>query len=120
MTATDKEARTDADRARIARLPTWAKQLVRQLDDSVDYWRRKATAGPDESDTFVWGADARGERPLGTGPSIVFRPDGTQDEFRVYLDGDVLNVSVGGRMSRALLVIPVASNYAHVVAGDYR
>lgn len=62
------------------RLPKWARDELDRLERTVDWWKAKATAGPDESDTFVdeitmSGADPAFEgRPLGIQPTVRFGP----------------------------------------------
>lgn len=101
----------------VSKLPKWAQREIERLTNNVEYWQNKATAGPDNSDTFVrrYGAP---NTPLGSGETILFIQEGESDarmargiEVRRDQYGRVV-VSTHG--SGRLLVLPVASNVAVV------
>lgn len=100
----------------VERLPKWAQDRISQLEADVEYWKRLATAGPEDSDTFVRHY-ADDDKPLGAGQRISFRwTDGRGEwpgftEIEAYIDGDHLTVraSNGG-----LYVQPSASNSIRV------
>ncbi len=73
------------------RLPKWAQQEITRLNANVEYWKARATVGPENSDTFL---DPYGDppTPLGKRPVVEFHlgPDRFNDRIRV-------NVEAGGR-----------------------
>lgn len=97
----------------ITKLPQWAQQHIRTLEHNVEHWKKKATAGPEDSNTFIRNYIAD-DTPLGDSPRIAFRPGG--DEFTVYIVNDYLRVEA---RHGALHVIPSASNSIHLRVGDY-
>ena len=60
----------------VTKLPRWAQSRIQKLERDVDYYQRKLSAGPENSDTFADAySDAR--RPLGPGTIVEFRlPEG--------------------------------------------
>ena len=90
-----------------SRLPKWAQAELLRLESDVDYWKARASAGPEDSDTFIhqW----EHPTPLGHGPVIRFQLTG-DDQFRdgiqVRRSGDAILVHGGD----TLQVEPQASN----------
>ncbi len=54
-----------------SKLPKWAQSELSRLRAAEARWKKHATAGPEESDTFIryW----TGERPIGRGTTVEFR-----------------------------------------------
>ena len=108
------ESNLSADQ--LARLPQKVRDEITRLCRNVDYWQERATAGPDQSDTFAHrGYDQQAGQilqPLGTGTTIVWQLDTDRDtriEARLA-DGEIKIMSVA-RTTRDMLVIePQASN----------
>lgn len=93
-------------------LPKWAQLEITRLEGAVEDWKVKATAGPENSNTFVrnFGHD---DTPLGDSPRVVFKMEGTagrRDEITVHLTDGRLRVSG----DRAVQIMPSASNSIYV------
>lgn len=105
---------TDAER--FDRLPKWAQSEITRLKSNVNYWKAKATAGPDDSDTFVW--NGLGDMtPLGDSPTVAFYPKsiqrgGIESGFHARIDGKRLRVTSPG--AEMVLIHPSASNSFYV------
>lgn len=59
----------------VEKLPKWAQQRIDTLTKSVEYWKAKTNAGPEDSDTFAAIGPAIGLddcKPLGQGAGIRF------------------------------------------------
>jgi hypothetical protein len=100
----------------VSKLPRWAAQHIDKLEKDVAYWKELATAGPDNSDTFVsWPMDH--PKPLGAGYNIRFvtgPSHGDYIEVRNQQDG-----SVEVRTAwNAMVVEPKASNTIVVRSAD--
>jgi hypothetical protein len=90
-------------------LPKWAQQELHRLERDLESWRSRATAGPEDSDTFLWGGGIGGEhdKPLGRRAQILFRfGKRWHDEFQVQLKGEELWINGGD----GLAVLPHSSN----------
>lgn len=99
---------------RFAKLPKWAQAEVDRLTRDVAYWKRKATAGPEGSNTFIDAFPAEERTPLGDSPQIAFTfGDRWHDMFRVRLDERELYVSGGD----GLLIQPQSSNVVRLRIG---
>ena len=95
----------------ISKLPKWAQAELLRLESDVDYWKARATEGPEDSDTFIH--SYLDPTPIGKGPIVRFQLTG-DDQFRdaiqVRRDGDAIYVSGGD----TLQVEPRASNVVKV------
>lgn len=69
------EARELEQARRRARLPQWAQQELARLESSVADLKRKLTAGPEDSDTFVDHMGHMERTPLGQRPRVTFHLD---------------------------------------------
>lgn len=117
MTTTD--VTTNLSEAALARLPKSVQQEIKRLVGSVDYWKKKATAGPEDSDTFadrIPGVEEFGGRPLGRRVSVIFQHgDIEADEDArdraavsvVVVDG---GVEVRGAKGDPLVIEPLGNN----------
>lgn len=100
-------------------LPKWAQREIDRLTRDVEYWKGQFSAGPADSDTFVWGGSLKDEdnKPLGKGPTVIFRHGPSWHErFDVHLKGDILRINGGD----GLLVHPYSGNLIEVKIGDVR
>jgi len=96
----------------ITRLPKWAQDEFLRLQYNEVYWKKKATAGPEDSNTFIQHYPEN--RPLGDSPRIVYRW-GDQEVMVCIMDGHLRVEAQHG----ALHVIPSASNSIRLRVGDY-
>lgn len=90
---------------RIAKLPQWVQRELRRLERDVEDWKTQATAGPEDSNTFIqrFGNDT----PLGDSPRVQFRlGEGWHQSIEVRVEGDHVIVHGGS----GLLVEPRAAN----------
>jgi hypothetical protein len=98
-------------------LPKWAQQYmcqyIHKLEQDVEYWKHAATAGPEESDTFIVQHGGASDTPLGTGVTVRFKlgnNDGDEAEVRNMGDGTIIvrtplaAVSVQPRASNSLTI----------------
>lgn len=95
-----------------SKLPRWAQSELEVLAADVAYWKGKANAGPDDSDTFVMHADDD-DQPLGRQPVVRFQVSGAnrlRDSIQVYVDGDSIRVRGGDTIQ----VEPQASNVVRI------
>lgn len=109
---------TQANDARLAKLPAWARDEIEHLRRDVDYWTARATAGPEDSDTFAYGDPAHARLvdnlPLGRGERIYFvigegeRPRTVT--AHVSAERGALYVSTSGGRDEPMIVEPHASN----------
>lgn len=78
---------TDAQRER---LPKAVRYELERLESDVEYWKAKATAGPEDSNTFIQGGglDRGSDTPLGNSPRIDFEPDGIYSRITARLTKD--------------------------------
>jgi hypothetical protein len=108
--------RTDREDPKFLRLPKWAQQRITTLESDVEWWTKKATAGPENSNTFVrHGFDDW--TPLGQFPRIEFRlSERPMDNIEVtlvrYDNAETLRISTGG--GDPIIVLPSASNSIYV------
>lgn len=97
--------------AQFDKLPKWAQRELSRLEGNASYWERKATAGPEQSNTF----SEHGERPLGTDETIRFHLDDKRDRMgdviEARLDGNRLRVVAPSSM---LAISPQSSNIIYV------
>jgi hypothetical protein len=97
------------------RLPKWAQREINRLQNEVDWWKAKATVGPNESNTFA----ERGEKPLGIDPTVIFHIDEHRDRLgdsiEARLEGNRLRLVTPNGM---LSIHPHASNVAYVTVRD--
>lgn len=99
----------------VTKLPKWAQREIERLGRDVEYWKAKATAGPDNSDTFI--AQHPVDTPLGDSPRIRFvLPNGGRIEAHIVEDH--LQVRSEGS-SGALHVVPSAANSIRLRLGEY-
>lgn len=78
-------------RGKIARLPRWAQDHIRALEDTLAAANERLAAGPDDSDTFADPhADlvGRAVRPLGKGVDVRFQVPGQRYGFIVKVGAD--------------------------------
>lgn len=96
------------DKQDTSKLPKWAQQRIDKLERDVEYWKARATEGPENSDTFIsWPMDS--PKPLGSGYNIRFvvgSGSGDYIEVRNQQDGSV-EVRTAWRGMR---IHPTASN----------
>lgn len=96
--------------AKLARLPKWAQVEMGRLTANAEYWKDKATAGPEDSNTFV--QDFVASKPLGESPIIQF----WLDEKRVLMAGlvqraDALRLEIRvDDGSGAIKALPISGN----------
>lgn len=104
----------------ITKLPRWAQDRIEVLERDKEWWMAKATAGPEDSNTFVHHLMDTPDTPLGDRPLITFVTQCTwtdhgalpQDhvahiDARLQLDAGSIELRTRhGRLS----VIPSASN----------
>lgn len=91
----------------VSKLPKWAQQKIDTLERDVAHWKEKATAGPEESDTFVAFSSER--RPLGKRAYIEFQVlPGHRGQITAYLDDDAGELVIHG--GDRIMVLPQASN----------
>lgn len=98
------------------RLPKWAQQRIETLEANVDYWKKKATAGPENSNTFVTTHGLEVDQPLGTGPTVRFMLKGeVAHAWRNSVDA---RVTKEGRLllmgTDSIAVFPQSSNVVEV------
>ena len=105
----------------ISKLPRWAQQRIEIADRDLAYWRTKAEAGPEDSNTFVHhykDDGSNGGTPLGMNTAIRFDV-GERDYFLVELTSDgTLRVHGADRRNGALAVIPKSTNIIEIRVGD--
>ncbi len=98
------------------RLPKWARQKIETLRGDVEFWKAKASAGPEDSDTFVATMYGELDRPLGRGETIRFiqgRDEWNREvgiEARLESNGRVFITTRDG----PLKITPWASNCCYV------
>lgn len=106
-------------------LPKWARDELARLERDLEWWQAKATAGPDDSDTFVQEltldmgtAEGHDGRPLGRRPTIRFGPraDRLAVEATRRDDGSVEVRVPDGQLA----FYPVGSNIGRVVGIPWR
>lgn len=102
--------------ARLASLPKWAQAEMARLRGNVEYWRRRASVGPDDSNTFAHPySDA--PLPLGHDTTIQFvttaglRINVHLERNRVSGAYDRLDVNAGD----SVLIVPRASNSIKII-----
>lgn len=100
----------------ISKLPRWAQQHIEILERDLAYWRGKAEAGPEESNTFVDGytnSGRNGGTPLGMNTAVRFEVS-ERDYFLVEMDGTALRVHGTARGNSALAVLPRSNNVIEI------
>lgn len=98
------------------RLPKWAQSRIEVLERDVEWWTEKATAGPENSDTFVRQAYDK-VQPLGDSPRIEYRfsekaMDSIEAHLVIYDGKPALRISSNG--GDPIIVTPSASNSIYV------
>lgn len=91
------------------KLPKWAQQEIDRLERNVEYWKARATAGPNNSNTFVRNSHHDDDTPLGAGPIVRFFPGpgrGWADVVEVNIVGDQVRVCGGDLLG----IFPSSSN----------
>jgi hypothetical protein len=103
----------------VSRLPQWAQHEINRLTRDVEYWKSKATEGPEDSRVHV--VYRTGTRPLDSYAQIAFRwPD--EQAFRGYhqitavIEDDALRIVGDG----SILVQPWAANVIKVRTDPHR
>lgn len=66
--------KSENEQARMARLPSWARQEIERLERTVADLENRIAVGPEDSDTFVVGY-SRPDTPLGERTTIRFNLD---------------------------------------------
>lgn len=101
----------------ITKLPVWAQRRIENLNNDVEYWKRKVgeAANPD-SKVRAWGGSVDDDFGLPDDFLVQFRPDENQRiDVRISSRGAYLEVrSYNGTIQ----VTPQASNVIHVREGD--
>jgi hypothetical protein len=97
-----------AEDEKFNRLPKWAQTEIRRLREDVVYYKKKASVGPEGSNTFL---DPYSEvaKPLGENPTIGFGIWET-GQFVVRYNGTSLSVTMSGGRRGLISVIPVSGN----------
>lgn len=101
---------------RLENLPKWAQMEITRLESDVEYWKMKATAGPEDSNTFLeYGMD---NTPLGDSPHVVFRTGAAasnMDDITIHINAE-RQLQIHG--NRPISIQPVASNLVYVRIRD--
>jgi hypothetical protein len=98
---------------RFPRLPIWAQEEITRLERSIAWWQAQATAGPDESDTFVQRVEL--EQPLGRRVDIAFHlGEGRGRILAQLIDSETVEIMGMSRKGGFLRVLPRSSNALRV------
>jgi hypothetical protein len=99
---------------RFARLPLWAQGEITRLERSVAWWQVQATAGPDESDTFVQRVEL--EQPLGRRAEIAFQLGGEKGRILAQLvDAETVEIAASSSsIATGLRILPRSGNCVRV------
>lgn len=112
---------------REARLPQWAQDRLKQLHDSVAYWKQREQVRilaigdrhPGAPNTFVDQGLRDEHIPLGQGTRIAFRLGGDRrpmhSEIRVHVDRQSGMVEVNG--DDRLVIEPQSGNHIRITLG---
>jgi hypothetical protein len=93
-----------------SKLPKWARDYVAKLESDVEYWKDAATAGPENSDTFIR-RGLENDTPLGEGVTIRFKLQGERNAIEARLEDGALVVRTSWH---GIVVLPQASNSIRV------
>lgn len=108
-----------SDDQRFLKLPKWAQGEIRRLNSNVEWWKAKATVGPEDSDTFLGSYLEDDNKPLGKGQRVVFMLDNENVIEAKNIDGKFVEVRASGRGSESINAQPHASNVLKIAAGDW-
>lgn len=116
-----RERRAEQRKEQRARLPKWAQQEIDRLERDLDDARAKLSAGPEDSDTFADPYSEQARRPLGQGPTIMFKL-GERNEIRCRVEHDhrgraYLDVNAS---SGRLAILPRAGNSCEMYGEEIR
>lgn len=105
---------TSLSYSQVDRLPKSVQDEITRLVKSVQYWRKLAEVGPEDSDTFRHlgydGTAGEIRQALGTGPQIEFVLDG-RTRVDASLEDGVLTLSARVSSTRDLFAVqPWAAN----------
>lgn len=93
-----------------SKLPKWAAQEMERRERDVAYWEERATAGPDDSDTFARNVSGN-DTPLGQERTIRFQ---VGPEWWQYIDVRKQDNSVIIHANAMVNIHPSASNAFNV------
>lgn len=96
----------------LARLPKYASDYVRLLENTLDAARARLQQGPEDSTATLEPYHDTNRKPLGRSPHIRFRSDnGNQYDLRHDAEGDVIKISGNGtRHADTFVALPDCSN----------
>jgi hypothetical protein len=92
---------------RFEKLPKWAQREIEKLEMNVVYWKKKASVGPEDSDTFV-SHYPDNDQPLGQGETIRFVLENGYVEVQNY------DTHVSVRADDAIAIQPQSGNLVKV------
>lgn len=99
---------------RISKLPQWAQQEIKRLENSVEHWKAQATAGPEGSNTFIRRYGNKMDTPLGSSPIVRFQlGEGWHEAVEVQIEKGFVHV----RGSDGITIWPSAANCIDVRPG---
>lgn len=94
------------------KLPKWAQSEIERLERNVEYWQKRATAGPEDSDTFARNVgNEADDTPLGRERMIRFQMG---SEWWQYIDVRKEDARLVIQANAMIKILPAASNSCRV------